>query len=111
MSHLAEMCALRSVASGDWILPLGFTQCAPTELICGNSPAMAEHLAADVISTHLLRQSSGRTELSIGSYEGNLHAISPSGSPLWSFAAGGPIGSSPSIDVAGTIYIGRNTVN
>jgi len=44
----------------------------------------------------------------VGSYEGNLHAISSSGSPLWSFAAGGPICSSPSIDLDGTIYIGSN---
>ena len=35
-----------------------------------------------------------------------LYAINPNGQQAWSFATGGPIWSSPAINVDGTVYVG-----
>ena len=42
----------------------------------------------------------------VGGYDYNLHAISPDGSPMWTFKTGNVIQSSPAIGVDGTIYFG-----
>jgi outer membrane protein assembly factor BamB len=44
----------------------------------------------------------------VGSYDGNIYALSPDGSQKWAFQTGGEVSSSPAIGPDGTIYAGSS---
>ena len=44
----------------------------------------------------------------VGSFDGELHAISAAGAQMWTFSAGGDIGIPPTMGPDGTIYVGSS---
>jgi outer membrane protein assembly factor BamB len=44
----------------------------------------------------------------IGGPDGHVHAVSPSGVTIWTFATGGDVKSSPTIGPDGAIYVGSD---
>lgn len=42
----------------------------------------------------------------MGSYDGNLYAVSPVGSKKWAFTTGKTVKSSPAVGADGTVYVG-----